>query len=68
MSMKTKIGISQWHKPTPKRVKDIVEVISYTLAGTAGFSFMTSHPEWSTVLLFVAGAIDKFAPRFFGEE
>jgi len=63
-----KFGIGQWHKPAPKKVQVFIEMISYTLAGVAGFSFMQDNTVTSTILLFVAGGIDKFAPRLFGED
>ncbi len=62
-----KTGLSQWNKPTPKKVRLIFDILSYLLAGVAVTSWVQASPNFSIIILLIAGGIDKFVPRFFGE-
>lgn len=61
-----KVGVSQWNKPTPDKVKVWAEALSYVLVGLGGFSFVADHQNLAYGLTLTAGAIDKFVPRLFG--
>ncbi len=45
---------------TNKKINLIFDLIVYLLAGAAGFSWMTSHPDAPILLMLIAGAIDKY--------
>lgn len=53
---------------TRKRAQLWADVISYVLVGIGGFSFVTNHPDIAYAVTLAAGAVNKFAPRFFGIE
>lgn len=48
-----------------EKVQLWVDLLSYVLVGVGGFSFMTNHPDVAYAVTLAAGAVNKFAPKFF---
>lgn len=62
-----KLSIKNYHKPTPKKVKRILNSIKRILAAVGLASFLTDH-EVTLFVLYVIGIVVDEVSNFIGEE
>lgn len=62
-----KFGISQYWKPTPKKVRKIADSLSLAAIATSSIGFAQDYKEIAYITL-ASAFIGKFLSNFFSEE
>ncbi len=67
MHMKTKFGLSEYWKPTPKKIRKIADSLSAAALAASAFTFAQDYKAVSYIIL-ASAFIGKFISNLFSEE